>query len=301
MAFRHFLENADWRNDNSPIILSLSLPPTPPAIISTLAPQSSAQDNGCQSLQVKSEKPDLVNNLLGKILANSVSTKPCGDQKEQLENNEVEPTTTSREETRKQNLPVAESGTQKQAAVESKTTPTQEQPAAVESKTTPTQEQPAAQPENPSNNKPENQSKSADKNAIGQILATVQQLINVSLYASINNAIADTVEPQTEKPIEKPAKIASSKSNSVENNENAANQKVASASNTSTAKILVVVQELIAASISASLNNTINNTISDSVKADVQTSGEIALSNPSNPNKKKSENNIIKRLNRHKK
>ena len=256
-------------------MLYLALPPTPPAIISTLAPQSSAQDNGCQSLQVKSEKPDLVNNLLGKILANSVSTKPCGDQKEQLETNEVESATTSKEQT----LPVAESGTQKQAAVESKTTPTQEQP--------------AAQPENPSNNKPENQSKSADKNAIGQILATVQQLINVSLYASINNTVANTVEPQTEKPSE----IASSQSNPAENNDNAANQKVASANNASTAKILVVVQELIAASISASLNNTIN----DSVKTDIQTSGEIALSNPSNPNKKKSENNIIKRLNRHKK
>ncbi|BAY85117.1 hypothetical protein NIES267_46150 [Calothrix parasitica NIES-267] len=257
-------------------MLYLALPPTPPAIFSTLTPKSSAQDGGCQSLQIKSEKPDLVNNLLGKILANSVSTKPCGDQKEQLETYEVEPTTTSREETRKQNLPVAESSTQKQAAVESKTTPTPEQQ--------------VAQPEKQS----ENQSKSADKNAIGQILATVQQLINVSLYASINNTISNTVEPKTEKPIEKPAKIASSKSNSVENNENAANQKVASANNTSTAKILVVVQELIAASISASLNNTIN----DSVKADVQTSGEIALANP---NKDKKANDIVKKLTRHKK
>ncbi|MEM6399550.1 MAG: Cna B-type, partial [Cyanobacteria bacterium P01_D01_bin.116] len=253
-------------------MLYLALPPTPPAIVSTLTPQSSAQDSGCQSLQLKSKKSDLVNNLLGKILANSVSTKPCGDQKEQLETDDVEPATTSKE----QNLPVTKSVTQKQAAVESNTTPTQEQQ--------------VAQPENQSKKQSENQSKSADKNAIGQILATVQQLINVSLYASINNTVGNAVEPQTEKPSE----IASSQSNSAENNDNAANQKVASANNASTAKILVVVQELIAASISASLNNTIN----DSVKTDIQTSGEIALSNP---NKDKTENNVIKKLNRHKK
>jgi hypothetical protein len=234
-----------------------------------LTPQSSTENSGCESLQVKSKKSDLVNNLLGKILANSVSTKPCAAENQQLETDEVEPATTSKE----QNSPVIESGAQKQAAVESTTSPTQEEQASQPSKQS------------------ESQSKSADKNAIGQILATVQQLINVSLYASINNTIGDVVEPQTKKS----AEIASNQSNSAENNDNAANQKVASANNASTAKILVVVQELIAASISASLNNTIN----DSLKTDLQTSGEIALSNP---NKDKTENNnIIKKLNRHKK
>ncbi len=254
-------------------MLYLALPTTPPPIVSTLTPQSATQETDCEALQIKSQKSDLVNNLLGKILANSVSTKPCDTDKQSVINQtdppkskqsqastEVAPVSTSV----KQNLPVPESSTvNKQAAVENTISP---------------------------NEQAEIQNKSADKNAIGQILATVQQLINVSLYASINNTIGDIVEPQTEKSDE----IASNQSNSAESNDNAANQKVASANNASTAKILVVVQELIAASISASLNNTIN----DSLKTDLQTSGEIALSNP---NKDKKENDIIKKLNRHKK
>ena len=153
-------------------MLYLALPPTPPAIVSTLTPQSSAQESDCQPLQLKSKTSDLVNNLLGKILANSVSTKPCAAQNEQLETDEVEPATTSKEQTKEQNSPVTESGAQKQAAIESTTSPTQEEQASQSGKQS------------------ESQSKSIEKNAIGKILATVQQLINVSLYAQLTVQLA---------------------------------------------------------------------------------------------------------------
>ena len=58
-------------------MLYLALPPIPTAIVSTLTPESSIENSDCESLQVKSKKSELVNKLLGKILADSVSTKPC--------------------------------------------------------------------------------------------------------------------------------------------------------------------------------------------------------------------------------
>ncbi|MGB7376494.1 MAG: carboxypeptidase regulatory-like domain-containing protein [Rivularia sp. (in: cyanobacteria)] len=262
-------------------MLYLDLTTTPPAIVSTLTPQSTIKNNDCESLQVKSNKSDLVNNLLGKILANSVSTKPCAAENQQSEItqqikqeseqsqglNEAAPVSTSVKPNLPTNLPVQENS--------SINPPIQ--------KASPN-EQPAL-------------NKSADKNAIGRILATVQQLINVSLYASINNTIGDTVEPQTENPSEIASKVPSlgetnSNQNSAEKNNNADNQRVAS--NTSTVKILALVQELIAASISSSLSQTIN----DSVKTEIQNSGEIALSDP---NKEKTEtNNIVKPNNKEK-
>ncbi|MEO1186795.1 MAG: Cna B-type, partial [Cyanobacteria bacterium J06636_27] len=146
--------------------------------------------------------------------------------------------------------------------------------AAVESKTSPVTLEKASVEE-----QSESQNKSVDKNAIGKILATVQQLINVSLYASINNTIGETVEAPVQKPSKIAAKVSDSEKSSYQNSpddNSAANRQVASKTNTSTVKILAVVQELITASISASLNNVIN----DSVKTDIQESGEIALSNP---------------------
>ncbi|MGB3652343.1 MAG: Cna B-type, partial [Rivularia sp. (in: cyanobacteria)] len=248
-------------------MLYLALPTTPPAIVSTLTPQSATKDNGCESLQIKSQKSDLVNNLLGKILANSVSTKPCETEQQSATiatdtpKNKLDKgfkTGTSV----KQNLPITESTTvNKQATDESKISPTTIKKA--------------------STNEPsQSESKSVEKNAIEKILATVQQLINVSLYASINNTISD-VESQS------PAQIASNGSNPAENTSNSENKKVVIRTNANTAKIIAVVQELITASISASLNNT----ISDSIKTDIPNSGEIALSNP---DKDKKENNIQK-------
>lgn len=272
-------------------MLYLALPPTPPPIVSTLTPQAATQDNGCESLQVKSQKSDLVNNLLGKILADSVSTKPCTTENKQSEiiqtkkqKNKpakgfatIAPVTTSV----KQNSSVTESSSaNKQAAVKSKISPTPLEKAST-------------------NEESKSESKSVEKNAIGKILATVQQLINVSLYASINNTIGDTVETASNSS----SGEASNNQNLEENSSNANNQEVASNTNVNTAKILAVVQQLISTSISASLNKTIN----DSVNTDIQKPEEIALSKPQldkkniNNNQKPNNQKIATALNNQKK
>ncbi len=260
-------------------MLYLALPITPPAIVSTLTPQSATQNSGCESLQVKSQKSDLVNNLLGKILANSVSTKPCNTEDQQSEITQADTTSSEQSEDLTEAAPVSTSVKANLPVKQNSSINTSIKQAS-----------PKEQSES------QNQNKSADKDAIGKILATVQQLINVSLYASINNTIGDTVEPQTANPSEIASKVpnsgkTSSNQNSEKNNLNADNQQVASNTNTSTIKILAVVQELIAASISSSLSQTIN----DSVKTDIQNSSEIALSNP---NKDKTETNNIEKPNK---
>ena len=273
-------------------MLYQALPPTPPIIVSTLTPQASTRNSACESLQLNSQKPDkkpdIVNNLLGKILANSVKTESCtvdenkkytiaqiDKQKKQKSKTfaSVAPAPTSV----KPNLSVSEnSSVSKQAAVENQISPT-------------------AIDRTSKNEGDESQSKSVDKNAIGKILATVQQLISVSLYASINTTIADTVEPQTQDPSEITSRLSNSgetidRQNLKENNNNnTVNQKIASNTNINTAKILAVVQELITASISVSLNHTINN----SVKNDVQNSDKIALSVPQEEKKANNNNQSI--------
>ncbi|WP_414619163.1 carboxypeptidase regulatory-like domain-containing protein [Calothrix sp. CCY 0018] len=272
-------------------MLYLALPLTPPPIVSTLTPQAATQNSGCESLQVKSQKSDLVNKLLGKILANSVSTKPCTSENKQSEIIQTDtqknkpakgfatiaPVTTSI----KQNSSVTESSSaNKQAAVKSKTSP-----APLDKAST--------------NKQSESESKSIEKNAIEKILATVQQLINVSLYASINNTIGDTVEPASNSS----SGEASNNQNLEEKMSNANNQEVASNTNVNTAKMLAVVQQLINASISTSLNKTIN----DSVNIDIQKPGEIALSKPQvdekniNNNQKPNNRKIATALNNQKK
>ena len=272
-------------------MLYLALPPTPPPIVSTLTPEAATQENGCESLQLKSHKSDLVNNLLGKILANSVSTKPCNTENKQSEiiqtdtqKNKpakgfapVAPVTTSV----KQNSSVTDgSSVKKQAAVGSKISP-----APLEKAST--------------NELSESENKSVEKNAIGKIMATVQQLINVSLYASINGTIGDTIEPASNSSSEE----ATNNQNLEENTSNANNQEVASNTNVNTAKIIAVVQQLISASISASLNKNIN----DSVNTDFQKPGEIALSKPQidkkniNNNQKPNNQKIATALNNQKK
>ena len=251
-------------------MLYLALPPTPSPVVSIL--QTTTQNNGCESLQLKSQKSDLANKLLGKILASSVSTKPCA-----TENNNTVNIQSNRQKNKpakslatfppvstssKQSLPITQNSTvNKQAAIESEISPVPLE------KTSRKQQS-------------ESQNKSIDKNAIGRILAKVQELINVSLYASIKNSIGDTVEPQIQS-LKKPATRVSNsgertnKQNLEENTSNTTNKKVASNTNINTAKILAVVQKLITASISASLNNAINY----SVKTGIQSSGEIALYN----------------------
>ncbi|MEL6457295.1 MAG: carboxypeptidase regulatory-like domain-containing protein, partial [Cyanobacteria bacterium J06621_15] len=252
-------------------MLYLALTTTPPQIVSTLTPQSSIQDSGCESLKIKSQKSDLVNNLLGKILANSVSTQPCNAEKLESDSTDTE-TQKHQPDEGLATVPRAVKQIEKNPpAIENSDDSSK---AAVESKTSPlTLEKASAEEQS------ESQIKSVDKNAIGRILATVQQLINVSLYASINNTIGETVEAPVQKPSKIAAKVSDSEKSSNQNSpddNSAANRQVASKTNTSTVKILAVVQELITASISASLNNVIN----DSVKTDIQESGEIALSNP---------------------
>ena len=267
-------------------MLYLVLPPTPPAIVSTLTPQAITQNSDCESLQLKLQKSDIVNKLFGKILANSVSRKPCKPN----ENKKSIIAQTKRQKSKqskgftavaavstsiKPNLPVTESSSvNQQAAIESEISSNAIDKAS-------------------KNEQYESQSKSADKNAVGKILATVQQLINVSLYASIKNNISDNVEPQTQNPsqiasqVSNPGKI-SNKQNLEENSRNAPNQKIASNTNINTAKILAVVQELITASISASLNKTIN----DSVETDIRNPSETGLS--AQVINKKENNNIRK-------
>ncbi len=254
-----------------------ALPPTPTPIVSTLTPQITTKNNGCESLKSKSQKSDLVNNLLDKILANSVSTKPCTVENQEPEiayeiqennSNQDFATIPSVPTSIQQNLPTDESSiVNPQAAIENTNSliPVNEQ---------------ASQKQ-----QTENQNKSADKDAIGKILATVQQLINVSLYASINNTISDSVAPESSV---SNSEETSNSQNLKEQNSNSINQTVASNTNVNTVKIIAVVQELISASISASLNNAVNN----SVKISNQSSGEIALSNPEKNKKENIRNQL---------
>lgn len=129
-----------------------------------------------------------------------------------------------------------------------------------------------------------NQEKALEKNPIGKILATVQELINVSLYASINNTFGNVAtDSQNNQQI---AAAASDTPNSQEADSNKApeqktnsnSEEIASNSNvnTSTQKILAIVQEVIAASLYASLNNNLSN----AVQSEIPKSGEIALTPP---------------------
>ncbi|MDY6897810.1 MAG: carboxypeptidase regulatory-like domain-containing protein [Cyanobacteriota bacterium] len=267
-------------------MLYLALPTTPPAVVSILTPQSATQNNGCKSLKIESQKSDLVNNLLGKILANSVSTKPCNTEDKQPQISQAD--TTSSEQS--QDLAQTEAPVVSTPVKQSLEQPEKKNVAVTDSSSISNIEAPTIEKAS-SKKEVESQVKSADKNAIGKILATVQQLINVSLYASINSTVSDAVEPQTDNSSKVASKVpGSGETNNnqklEQNNTDVANQRVASNKNVNTVKILTVVQELIAASISASLNSTINN----SVKADIQESTEIALSNP---NKKNAEANRI--------
>ena len=270
-------------------MLYLALPPTPSPVVSKL--EITTENNGCESLQLKSQKSDLANKLLGKILASSVSTQPCATENKNSVNTQTDrlknkparslvtipPVPISS----KQSLPIIENFTiDKQAAVESKISP-------VPLEKTSTNEQ------------SESQNKSIDKNAIGRILAKVQELINVSLYASIKNNIGDTVEPQIQSLKKTGTGVSNlgektNTQNLEENTSNTTNKKVASNTNINTAKILAVVQKLITASISASLNNAINY----SVQTEIQNSGEIALSNL---DRSRTENNNIQKPNKNKK
>jgi Carboxypeptidase regulatory-like domain len=216
-----------------------------------------------KSQKPNSQKPSLVNSLLGKMLAASTSVKA-------------------------QNV-ACESQKQKSGIV---ATPAQNSGVSVANSANAGNTNIAALPEanspqiaSNSHNKSD-YNKSAEKNTVSGILATVQQLIHLSLYASINNAIADTtqVETPTAGKIASNATADISANNEVakndisqneiakvdnttnnptnQNTENSKNiQAAANNSNFDASRILVLVQELISISLSATLNNTINDAI----------------------------------------
>lgn len=129
-----------------------------------------------------------------------------------------------------------------------------------------------------------NQEKALEKNPIGKILATVQELINVSLYASINNAFGNVAENQNNQKIAAASDTSTSpeadSKKTPEQKINSNSEEIASNLNvtTSTQKILAIVQEVITASLYASLNNTLSN----AVQSEIPKSGEIALTPPDN-------------------
>ncbi|MEA5572760.1 carboxypeptidase regulatory-like domain-containing protein [Calothrix sp. UHCC 0171] len=264
-------------------MLYLALPPAPPPIVATIAPEQAAgkppsvkvsavnqptknstSDSGnastattqsleCQLSEFKSQsqKQNLANNLLARMLATSTSVKTQGVACD----------------SQKQKLP-----SQQQKSVSN---------ISVTSQDTALSPEDANSPQIASNLA---SNKSAEKNTIGTILAAVQQLIHISLYTSINDTITDSLqlESSTSNPIAGKAQtdITSNNNLSVANNEiskvnnpnnNQVKQNIEKNTNIQTVannprfdatKILTLVQELISISISASLNNKIIDTTS---------------------------------------
>ncbi len=288
-------------------MLYLVLPPTPPPIVSTFTPQAITQDNGCESSQLKSQKSKLADHLLETILANSGLKKSCNT--ENKKKFVIAQPNTEKTKQAKRFAPITPLITRQTQSSPLRKTLSANKQTAPEDKISSNPIEKASE-----NKKSEGNNKSLEKNAIGKILATVQELINLSLYASINNTISDTAEPQ----IQNSSKIASIVSHSgktsnnqkkleeniEENTSNTTNQKVASNTNLNTAKILVVVQKLISASISASSNKTIN----DDFKNEINNLGEITPSDSQkdkkyihNNQKQNNNQNIATVLNNHKK
>jgi Carboxypeptidase regulatory-like domain len=271
--------------------------------LSELNSQTKSQKLNSQKLN--SQKPSLVNSWLGKMLAASTSVKA-------------------------QNV-ACESQKQKSGIV---ATPAANSGVSVANSANAGNPNIAALPEQNSPQIASNSynksdyNKSAEKNAVGSILAAVQELIHLSLYASINNAIADTTQMEipTADKIASNATADNSANNEVakndisqneiakvdnttnnptnQNTENSQNiQAAANNSNFDASRILVLVQELISISLSATLNNTINDaitpnqssqTIASNPKQDSQQN--TTDSQPTDSSKIAAAGNIISRL-----
>jgi hypothetical protein len=214
--------------------------------------------------QTKSQKPSLVNSLLGKMLAASTSVKAqniaCQPQKQ------------------KSGI-VAAPGQNSGVSVANSANAGNPNIAALPEQNSP---QIASNTYNKSD-----YNKSAEKNTVGTILAAVQQLIHLSLYASINNVIsADAAQldtPTANKIASNSTANSSANAEVTENNvsqneiakvdnntnnqtnkntdNNSTIQASANNSNFDASRILALVQELISISLSATLNNTINDAI----------------------------------------
>jgi hypothetical protein len=329
-------------------MLYLALPPTPPPIFITLRPEqvakksdieqtfavqatksylqnsaTKAQVQVCRSPQNQPHKSNLVNNLLGKMLAAShqateavVCTK-SQNKKSVVLNFQAQ---TQKQKQAKGFLAVASQTTENTSTAPALSSP--ENSSATPNIATVYEEVTASanlNPQNPttsantntnSGKQPEYQKlisslsnkKSAEKNTIGKILSAVQELISLSLYASLNNTTNDAIKSDNqhseEIAIATPEQTTDNKKPE-DNSTNSLTQEIATNTNAQTGKILAIVQELISVSISASLNN--------QLKPDTKTSEEIASSIPqqtsnslTSNNNKKPENNIANAPNQEK-
>jgi Carboxypeptidase regulatory-like domain len=276
-------------------MLYLALPPTPPPIIATLASQevrsealkakpspnnqrfkASTQNNGtarvehevCQS--ATSQQSDLVSNLLNKVLkgssvkiASSTTVTNNCRQQERLQNT-LQPTNNNAQATDKQVTKgfLSQSQLQKNNKVNSVEDASSAQVTNSEiASNKNTENSPEINSDETDLNKQHKQEKAVDKNPIGQILETVQELISVSLYASINNTtnVSTDIQQDSQK-ISVNTDSANASTSEKNKSTTDINTQVASNSSAdnSTQKILAVVQELITASLHASLNNNLN-------------------------------------------
>ena len=294
------------------MLFYLALPPVPPAIAITLPPKSvtgristgtisafgkptktSTQSNGnnnpalqplaCPLPQELTQKSNIVSKLLEKMLATSKQTKgqtiACSSQKKQS----VILSFQTQIHKHKQAKGFSPSVSQSQANANSDAIPAANTSGVGKSVTA------SATTNADVNSKEQQQSqtltnnfrseKADDKNAIGKILATVQELISVSLYASINNNITDVIQPNKQNVQEIATTVSTEAGDNKKPGKNTnsnSNQEVATNKNIGAAKILEVIQELISVSLAASLNNSIN----DAIKPNTENADKIAIYTP---------------------
>ena len=300
-------------------MLYLALPPTPPPIFITLTPEQVAnksdieqtlaaqptkaplqnstakvQTQVCKSPQIQPHKSDLVNYLLGKMLAASNQAREAVVCTTSQNKKLVILSFQAQIEKQKQAKgfsPATSKKTENTSTAPTLISPLDEEVTAsanIDSKNTSYDEQPGYQKliSSLSNNK------SSEKNTIAKILSAVQELISVSLYASLNNTTNNAVKSDNQHSEEIAATSGqTTDKKKPEDSSSNVTQEIATNTNVQTGKILAIVQELIRVSISASLNN--------QLKPDTKTSEEIASSIPQQTsnsltanNNKKPENNL---------
>jgi Carboxypeptidase regulatory-like domain len=295
-------------------MLYLALPPAPPAIAITLPAQQVAGKTLTEEISASSKptkinsagqplvctspqapKSDLVSNLLGKMLATSASTKgqtlACISQKKKSVTLSLQTQLNKTKQVKGFSASTPQNPVNANIEVASTSTDENNSPAANSLDNAKSVTVSASKDVDANSGDKQDQKltsslsyeKTGEKNAIGKILATVQELISISLYAYINNSITDVIRPNSEIEInnQNPQKTAiaispetNSKQKIEENSSNTSRQEIAS-NNLGTAKILEVIQELITISIYASLNNSI-----DPVKPNIESLQKIAVSEP---------------------
>jgi Carboxypeptidase regulatory-like domain len=295
-------------------MLYLALPPTPPPILSTLTPQkvagkasvqkkALAQNNGTTIATAQSkvcpaantsQQSDLVGTILAKVLKNSNPAKTSSTTPVAAINCSSSVSKKTAPDKQKPAKGFSQASSAKTVISQATTLDNVEENSSLtaSAKSDTSLNTPAGITEPQQSNSTNvsvnatgdnNQEKALEKNTIGKILATVQELINVSLYASINSAFGNVAtDSQNNQQIavvvsDTPAsQEADSSKTPKKTNDNS--KEIASNSNvnTSTQKILAIVQEVITASLYASLNYNLNNT----VQSEIPKSGEIALTPP---------------------